>query len=318
MHRFDSRVGFFTSLLGLLLLSVSTDATHAQVACDISGDGRCSVEDVDLLVSQIAANDPAADLDADGESNIDDLELFLRRAVNRRNGDFDFLGGVQFSDFLRISDNFGMEAAWSNGDVTADGVVGFADFLLFSTQFGRTEPPLSTSIEVNVSESNGLYTYEYTVSNLPQSPAGLNAIFVDVSDDPGVLDGTQIGLGYFLLSAPDGWRGDYVENSSPIEEVSFISNEGATCVTGLIPGESQTFVLESEYGPGDSEIFLGSLSSTCDHFLATGIQAVVTPQVAPGADIASVPEPNGYNVFCWLLLGFGLFSKRQKTAAKRS
>ena len=53
-------------------------------------------------------------------------------------GDSDRDGDVDFTDFLRLSSNFGKaeDAVWADGDWTLDGAVDFADFLALSANFG--------------------------------------------------------------------------------------------------------------------------------------------------------------------------------------
>ena len=53
-------------------------------------------------------------------------------------GDADMDGQVSFSDFLILSDNFGMsDADQGDGDFTGDGAVDFADFLILADEFGK-------------------------------------------------------------------------------------------------------------------------------------------------------------------------------------
>jgi len=54
-------------------------------------------------------------------------------------GDLDGSGGVDFSDFLLLSENFGLEdAELQDGDLDGDQVVSFADFLILASSFGET------------------------------------------------------------------------------------------------------------------------------------------------------------------------------------
>ncbi len=53
-------------------------------------------------------------------------------------GDADMDGQVSFSDFLILSDNFGMSNAdQGDGDFTRDGTVDFEDFLILADEFGK-------------------------------------------------------------------------------------------------------------------------------------------------------------------------------------
>lgn len=53
-------------------------------------------------------------------------------------GDADMDGEVSFSDFLILSDNFGLSNAdQGDGDFTRDGTVDFEDFLILADEFGK-------------------------------------------------------------------------------------------------------------------------------------------------------------------------------------
>ena len=67
--------------------------------------------------------------------------------------DLDRSGRVDFADFLRVSNNFGLdEIGYFDGDVTGDGSVGFRDFLEISNSFGiyatigATDEPIIASV----------------------------------------------------------------------------------------------------------------------------------------------------------------------------
>ena len=67
----------------------------------------------------------------------DAIDSFLADNGSLR-GDLDGFGGVQFADFLLLSENFGMSpAVYTDGDLDQDGAVGFSDFLLLSENFGQ-------------------------------------------------------------------------------------------------------------------------------------------------------------------------------------
>ena len=97
----------------------------AQIPCDFTGNGKCNLEDIHELADAIALGQTSADINEDGNANSEDMEFYLTNALNRLNGDFDLIGGVDFSDFLRLSNNFGQAGQWSDGDANADGVIQF-------------------------------------------------------------------------------------------------------------------------------------------------------------------------------------------------
>ena len=55
-------------------------------------------------------------------------------------GDLNGGGGVQFADFLTLSQNFGRTSGvgYEDGDIDCSGDVSFADFLVLSQNFGQT------------------------------------------------------------------------------------------------------------------------------------------------------------------------------------
>ena len=64
---------------------------------------------------------------------------FVCTPINALQGDLNGSGSVDFSDFLRLSANFGEEFDnYADGDVTCDGTVDFADFLELSANFGKS------------------------------------------------------------------------------------------------------------------------------------------------------------------------------------
>ena len=118
------------------------------LAGDFNGDGALGVEDVDLLSAQVSAGDSGDfDLTGDGTVNGDDVDQLLRLA-GHLNGDADFDGQVQFSDFLILADNFGkVDKKWSEGDFDSNAAVLFPDFLILANNFGT-----SSGVAVSIPE----------------------------------------------------------------------------------------------------------------------------------------------------------------------
>lgn len=66
------------------------------------------------------------------------VEAALADASSEHFADFDHNGRVDFSDFLRLSSNFGESGkTHADGDTDRNGTVDFSDFLAFSRVFGR-------------------------------------------------------------------------------------------------------------------------------------------------------------------------------------
>jgi hypothetical protein len=109
---------------------------------DFNSDGVVDRDDLDLLGTEIAAgtNDVMFDLNADALVDTGDRDEFLGGDLittgNKLNGDADFDGEVQFSDFVILSNSFGNPGVWSDGDFDVDGVVQFGDFVILSNNFG--------------------------------------------------------------------------------------------------------------------------------------------------------------------------------------
>ena len=89
-------------------------------AFDCSGNGALNVADADCS--------DAASLNG------------MLSAANLISGDADGDGQVQFSDFLILSNNFGLPGQYTDGDFDADGEVQFSDFLTLSQNFGVSSP----------------------------------------------------------------------------------------------------------------------------------------------------------------------------------
>lgn len=113
-----------------------------RVLGDVNRDGALGVDDVDLVSRAVwnGSGDLVFDLNSDDTVSRSDVDHVLE-LTNRLNGDADFDGEVQFSDFLILSENFGRaDSKWSVGDFDSDGLVGFPDFLILSGNFGNTAP----------------------------------------------------------------------------------------------------------------------------------------------------------------------------------
>ena len=76
----------------------------------------------------------------DGDHGEELWKVDLVNPVERLDGDANGDRQVNFTDFLVLSKNFGMEtlAGAADGDFDEDGRVGFSDFLLLSKEFGRS------------------------------------------------------------------------------------------------------------------------------------------------------------------------------------
>ena len=123
---------------GLTLVAVST-----AVSCDFDGDSNCDLDDIDALVTEIAAgtNNPSFDLTGDGAVDSADRDQWLADAgaINLQSGNPYFIGdanldgAVDGQDFVIWNDfKFNNTARWSQADWNADGSTDGQDFLLWN------------------------------------------------------------------------------------------------------------------------------------------------------------------------------------------
>ncbi len=99
---------------------------------------------VDDIFDGIREADIAYDLNEDGMLSLSDASFVVEEVLGTRFGDINLDGSVDFTDFLKLSANFGRtDAAFADGDMDADQTVSFADFLQLSNNFGfqnETQP----------------------------------------------------------------------------------------------------------------------------------------------------------------------------------
>lgn len=123
---------------------------------DFDANGRIDNADLDDL--QMAIRDEVHQrfgaswwerdrrFDLNNDRIVDKLDLGqLTAMLGTTLGDSNLDGMVDFSDFLKLSDNYGSDGTWADGDFDGDGRVGFPDFLLLSEQFG-SEPLLIRNV----------------------------------------------------------------------------------------------------------------------------------------------------------------------------
>ena len=110
-------------------------------ACDLDGDGACTITDIDMLVAAVVAGstDPLYDLDGDDRVTTDDVDEWRAQAGQENLGatylvaDANLDGVVDGQDFIAWNNNkFTNQAAWSSGDWNVDGVVDGQDFIAWN------------------------------------------------------------------------------------------------------------------------------------------------------------------------------------------
>lgn len=113
-----------------------------------------------------AVFDSSLDCNGDGVVDINDMNCScttglgadVLAAMDTVAGDLDGNGRVAFSDFLKLSGNFGETGRYTDGDLDCDGRVGFADFLILSGNFGYGGPGtlLPEKLAIATPEPHGL------------------------------------------------------------------------------------------------------------------------------------------------------------------
>ena len=112
---------------------------------DLDGDRDMDGEDFDLLQLAVdsGATNTLLDIGNDGVVDSNDTVQWLAQAEIPA-GDADLDGIVSFSDFLLLSNGFGLAGSWRDGDFDQSGTVDFSDFLILSANFGQMSRAFST------------------------------------------------------------------------------------------------------------------------------------------------------------------------------
>lgn len=125
-------------------LTVWLRVINATISGDFDGNGDFACNDIDLLVSEIAAgtNGAAFDLTGDGNVNGADLDAWLAEAgaaeLASGNayllGDANLDGNVNGQDFIAWNNSkFTSGAGWCGGDFNADGETDGQDFVIWNS-----------------------------------------------------------------------------------------------------------------------------------------------------------------------------------------
>ena len=127
---------------------------------------------------------------------------------------------------------------------------------------------LVIDISVAVAESDGLFSYEYTVANTSSSTMAVNSFAVDLGPgaDPAV-------------TSPAGWFSDYDPEEANFQLVWLALSPLAE----IEPNQSAVFRLESVLLPGARDYFLGSVVGESALGVQTGVvDAPSRPRSPPG------------------------------------
>ena len=124
---------------------VSVDVEAVGMACDFNADSNCDDVDIDLLASAVrnGTSDSKFNVDGVGDPNIPDdadFDFYITddSMLSTGFGDHDLDFNVNFVDFVRLSNDFGMNGTgWGQGNGNTDDFTNFVDFVRLSNNFGN-------------------------------------------------------------------------------------------------------------------------------------------------------------------------------------
>jgi len=106
---------------------------------DFDSDNQVTPVDIDLLRTAIHLNDSHAkfSVNCDKLLNRDDMDHLIEVVLGTAYGDADLNKIVDFSDFIALSNNFGLsDTGWGQGNFNLDFQTDFIDFVILSINFG--------------------------------------------------------------------------------------------------------------------------------------------------------------------------------------
>ncbi len=108
---------------------------YAHLHGDVNADGSIGIVDIDLLGSQIRANDNLADLNGDGQVNGGDMDYLIHEVVGSTYGDANLDGRFDSKDVVQVfasgeyEDGIQGNSGWAEGDWNQDGDFTTADLV---------------------------------------------------------------------------------------------------------------------------------------------------------------------------------------------
>ncbi|MFC1759142.1 LamG-like jellyroll fold domain-containing protein, partial [Planctomycetota bacterium] len=151
----DDGIKLFDAAIDWLLGSTTA------VPGDFNNDGSLTVDDVDLLSTNIAlgTNDVAFDLNNDSQVDGLDLNIWVKELKFTWFGDADLDGAFTSSDFVTVFGSAkyetGQAATWEQGDWNADGAFNSADFVAAFSDGGYEKGPRTPGV-ATVPEPNSM------------------------------------------------------------------------------------------------------------------------------------------------------------------
>lgn len=144
----------------VLPASLAIDASFRVTAIDprwkpgdINRDGMLDADDIEQLLRSpsgaIGTNRTRLDLNFDGtiittpEAPSSDADYWVRTLRETEYGDTNLDGAVDFTDLLKVAQNYGLTSnrRWADGSFDGDGAVNFEDLLKLAQHYGFGGPP---------------------------------------------------------------------------------------------------------------------------------------------------------------------------------
>lgn len=177
---------------------------------------------------------------------------------------------------------------------------------------------LSAIVDVDVTEEEGIFTYEYSVTNGFLSSTSINVFAVSVATgtdiaigEPFTSEEAEMGAFGVRIPAPSGWAGSYdprlpvfgnddpdtprnescdvvdVRQLATSFQVGWVAGDGFTLLTtdpsSIFPGSTKSFTLQSEYGPELQSYLVANLDTrNCpEDFFGAAEGMVLAPSIPP-------------------------------------
>ena len=125
------------------------DAAEVAITCDVNGDGRCDVGDIDALTAEVrnGTNNPSFDLNNDSIVDDADRVVMIESLLNSYFGDSNLDGEFSSADFVTVfsigeyEDATADNSTWADGDWNGDGDFDSSDFVAAFSAGGYERGP---------------------------------------------------------------------------------------------------------------------------------------------------------------------------------
>lgn len=155
-------------------------------------------------------------------------------------------------------------------DTTGRFAIAISLLMLGSVAHGQ----LITDLSVDVTQEDGIYTYEYTLKNSDFSGVAVNSFFMDTVKGADVID----------MFAPENWVSEYTASENNLQAL-WLAGEGLDCATedfDVFEGEEISFSLTSTWAPEPQDYIIAKLTADCGGFLGSAEGQIASPSIPPG------------------------------------